>query len=80
MTDALLLAIRRLAANESLDGETITAAFSQIMRGECTPAQVAALLMALPVKGETSTEFAGASRAMPGAMNLLPAASPELLG
>lgn len=79
MSDALLTAIRRLAASESLDGETITAAFSQIMRGEGTPAQVAALLMALRVKGETSTEVAGAARAMRGAMIVLPAQSPETL-
>ncbi|MBC8089708.1 MAG: anthranilate phosphoribosyltransferase, partial [Phycisphaerae bacterium] len=79
MTDALLIAIRKLAANESLDGDTITAAFTQIMRGEGTPAQVAALLMALRVKGETSIEVAGAARAMRAAMNVLPAASPESL-
>jgi len=79
VTDALLQAVRKLAANESLDGETITAAFSQIMRGEGTPALVAALLMALRVKGETSIEVAGAARAMRGAMNVLPASNPEML-
>lgn len=79
MSDSLLTAIRRLATGESLDGETITAAFSQIMRGEGTPAQVAALLMALRVKGETATEVAGAARAMRGAMNVLPAMNPESL-
>jgi anthranilate phosphoribosyltransferase len=50
---ALRLAIRRLAGGESLDRESITGAFDVIMRGEATPAQVAALLMALRVKGET---------------------------
>lgn len=79
MTDSLQLAIRRLAANESLDAESITAAFTQIMKGEGTPVQVAALLMALRVKGETSTEVAGVARALRAAMNVLPADTPEML-
>lgn len=79
MTDSLQLAIRKLAANESLDADAITNAFGQIMRGEGTPVQVAALLMALRVKGETSTEVAGVARALRAAMIVLPAASPELL-
>lgn len=79
MTDALVAAIRKLAQNESLDADSISQAFDHIMRGEGTPAQVAALLMALRIKGETSTEVAGVARAMRGAMNVLPALSPELL-
>jgi anthranilate phosphoribosyltransferase len=35
---------------------SITKAFDVIMRGEGTPVQVAALLMALRVKGETAAE------------------------
>jgi anthranilate phosphoribosyltransferase len=38
------------------------------MRGEATPAQVAALLIGLRVKGETAEEVAGAARAMRDAM------------
>jgi anthranilate phosphoribosyltransferase len=79
LADALLAAIRRLALNESLDADAITLAFTQIMRGEGTPVQVAALLMALRVKGETSTEVAGAARAMREAMIVLPATDPHLL-
>lgn len=79
MSDALLQAIRKLAANESLDADAISSAFGQIMRGEGTPAQVAAMLMALRVKGETSTEVAGVARAMRSVMNVLPAADPHLL-
>lgn len=79
MTDALVAAIRKLAQNESLDADSISQAFDHIMRGEGTPAQVAALLMALRIKGETSTEVAGVARAMRGAMNVLPALNPELL-
>lgn len=79
MSDALLQAIRKLAANESLDAESISNAFGQIMRGEGTPAQVAAMLMALRVKGETPTEVAGVARAMRTVMNVLPATDPHLL-
>ena len=79
MSDALLQAIRKLAANESLDADAISSAFGQIMRGEGTPAQVAAMLMALRVKGETSTEVAGVARAMRAVMNVLPATDPHLL-
>src|SRR2546425_10231872 len=38
------------------------------MRGEATPAQIAALLMGLRVKGETPEEVAGAARALREAM------------
>jgi anthranilate phosphoribosyltransferase len=70
-------AIKRLASGESLDGPAITRAFSVIMRGEGTPAQVAALLMALRVKGETATEVAGVVEALREAMVVLPARAPE---
>ncbi|MGV3707906.1 MAG: anthranilate phosphoribosyltransferase [Gemmatimonas sp.] len=79
MSDALVQALKKLAANESLDAESISSAFGQIMRGEGTPAQVAAMLMALRVKGETPTEVAGVARAMRSVMNVLPAADPHLL-
>ncbi|MCC6243075.1 MAG: anthranilate phosphoribosyltransferase [Gemmatimonadaceae bacterium] len=77
--DALQQAIRRLAAHESLDGATISRAFDVIMRGEGTPAQVAALLMALRVKGETSAEVAGVVEALRRAMIVMPAEAPEEL-
>jgi anthranilate phosphoribosyltransferase len=61
-------AIDQLAAGRRL-GEQLTAeAFAQLMRGEATPAQTAALLMGLRVQGETGEEVAGAVRAMRGAM------------
>jgi anthranilate phosphoribosyltransferase len=76
-TEPLTIAIKRLASGESLDGGAITRAFSVIMRGEGTPAQVAALLMALRVKGETPTEVAGVVEALREAMVVLPARAPE---
>jgi anthranilate phosphoribosyltransferase len=72
-------AIRRLAAHESLDAESVRRAFGVIMRGEGTPVQVTALLMALRVKGETPTEVAGVVAALREAMIVLPAERPEEL-
>ncbi len=77
--DALATAIRRLAAHESLDSAEITRAFGVIMRGEGTPAQVAAMLMALRVKGETAAEVAGVVEALREAMVVIPAELPDEL-
>lgn len=77
--DALAQAIRRLAAHETLDGATLTSAFGVIMRGEATPAQIAAILMALRVKGETAAEVAGVVEAMREAMVVLSADAVEEL-
>lgn len=78
-TEALSQAIRRLAAHESLDRAAIADAFSVIMRGEGSPAQVAGLLMALRVKGETAEEVAGVVQALRNAMVVLPATEPDAL-
>ncbi|MDQ8162090.1 MAG: anthranilate phosphoribosyltransferase [Gemmatimonadota bacterium] len=71
--------IRQLAAHQALDGETVRQAFGAIMRGEGTPVQVAALLMALRVKGETAEEVAGVVTALREAMVVVAAADPESL-
>jgi len=71
--EALATAIKRLAMHASLDADTLRAAFGVIMRGEGTAAQVAALLMALRVKGETADEVAGVVQALRDAMVVLPA-------
>ena len=61
-------AIRQLATGASLSADESRAAFDAVMSGEATPAQIAALLVGLRVKGETPEEVAGAARALRGAM------------
>ena len=56
--------LARLAAGEHLAESEAEAAFGIIMAGEATPAQIAALLMAMRVRGETVAELTGAVRAM----------------
>jgi anthranilate phosphoribosyltransferase len=72
-------AIRRLATGESLTELESRVAFGAVMSGEATSAQIAALLVGLRVKGETSAEVAGAADAMRLAMVRLPAESPDQL-
>lgn len=72
-------AIRQLAMGGSLSEPQARDAFGTVMRGEATPAQVAALLVGLRVKGETADEVAGAADALRGAMVHLPADRPDLL-
>jgi anthranilate phosphoribosyltransferase len=75
----LRVAIKRLAFGETLDADAAAEAFDVIMRGEGTAAQIAALLMALRIKGETTAEVTGAARALRTAMVRLPATRPEEL-
>ena len=72
-------ALRRLATGYSLSAAESRAAFDVIMSGEATPAQVAAVLMALRVKGETADEVAGAAHALRDAMVRLPCERPDEL-
>nr|WP_314071409.1 anthranilate phosphoribosyltransferase [uncultured Roseococcus sp.] len=56
--------LARLAAGERLAESEAETAFGIIMAGEATPAQIAGLLMAMRVRGETVAEMTGAVRAM----------------
>ncbi|WP_198381771.1 anthranilate phosphoribosyltransferase [Roseomonas sp. KE2513] len=56
--------LARLAAGERLAESEAEAAFGTVMAGEATPAQIAGLLMAMRVRGETVAEMTGAVRAM----------------
>jgi anthranilate phosphoribosyltransferase len=56
--------LARLAAGERLAESEAEAAFGVVMAGEATPAQIAGMLMAMRVRGETVPEMTGAVRAM----------------
>ena len=76
---SLRSAIEQLAQGASLGREATSAAFDAVMQGQATPVQVAALLMGLRSKGETSEEVAGAVLALRRAMTRLEADDPQLL-
>ena len=61
--------IKRALARENLSTEEVVQAFGHIMDGEASPAQIAALLIALRCKGETVDELTGAATAMRNRMN-----------
>ncbi|MBI3982134.1 MAG: anthranilate phosphoribosyltransferase [Gemmatimonadetes bacterium] len=76
---AIARSLRALAQGD-LPGEELTsAAFGELMRGETTPAQTAALLMGLRVRGETPAELTGAVRAVRSAMVRVPVDDPALV-
>ncbi len=54
----------RLSGGENLSQEESAAAFEAVLRGECSDAEIALLLMALRTKGETADEIAGAAATM----------------
>jgi anthranilate phosphoribosyltransferase len=78
-TSPLGQAIAALANRQSLSERQTTEVFGVVMRGEATPAQLAALLMGLRVKGETAEEVAGAARALRDAMVRVAADGPHLV-
>lgn len=64
MPSGLKPVLARLANRATLTEPEAEEAFGTIMAGEATPAQIAALLMAMRVRGEAVAEIAGAARAM----------------
>ena len=65
--------IARIATRASLSVADAENAFAEVMEGRATPVQVAALLVALRVKGEHPSEIAGGVRALRRAMIPVPA-------
>ena len=57
-------AIRALVEGHDLSAEEAHIAMMQVMSGDASPAQIAAFMVALRVKGETPDEIAGCARAM----------------
>ncbi len=64
-------AIARVLAGENLDTAEAAAVMHEIMSGHASPAQIAALLVALRVKGETADEIVGFVRTMREHMTLV---------
>lgn len=75
MTLTLRPVLARLAEGEALSEAEAEAAFGLLMEGEATPSQIAGLLMAMRVRGETVPEITGAARAMRARM--LAVAAPD---
>jgi anthranilate phosphoribosyltransferase len=65
--------LAKLAGGEVLSADEAEGAFTIIMSGEATPAQIGALLMAMRVRGETVPEITGAVRAMRARMTAIEA-------
>jgi anthranilate phosphoribosyltransferase len=59
-------AIGRVVTGEALTRDLARGAMEQILAGEATPAQIAALAVALRMKGEAPDEIAGMAEAMRG--------------
>lgn len=76
---ALRQALQRIAAGASLSESEAEAALAEIMAGESSPAAVAGLLMGMRSRGESSSEIAGAVRALRAAMRVVPVLSAERL-
>lgn len=77
--EAVQNAIKALANGQELTEGQSRDAFSAIMDGQATGVQVAALLVAMRVKGETPGEVAGAARALRDAMVVLDSDDPDNL-
>ena len=56
--------LKTLLDKRSLTRDQVRQAFTQLMEGKLTPVQIAALLTALRIKGETVEEITGAAEAM----------------
>lgn len=83
MPDATPTAVQRLVAalahGRPLRREEVGTAFDQIMRGDATAVQIAAVLTGLRVRGETADVIAGAAQALRRAMVSLPLPDPSAL-
>jgi anthranilate phosphoribosyltransferase len=64
MSDAVRAALAAVIDGEALDRDQAHRAMGAVMDGESTPSQLAALLVALRMRGETVDELAGFAQAM----------------
>jgi anthranilate phosphoribosyltransferase len=75
LTVDLTKLIARVAGGARLSADEAETAFVEVMEGRATPVQLAALLVAMRVRGETPQEIAGGVRALRRAM--VPVAAPD---
>ncbi len=75
MSDAFKPYLQKLVSHETLSRAETTEAFSIMMAGEATMAQMGGFLAALRLRGETVDEIAGAAMAMQARM--VPLAAPD---
>src|SRR5436305_15314698 len=64
MSDLVRAALAEIVEGGTLSTDEATGAMGAVMDGEATPAQLAALLMGLRMRGETVEELAGFALAM----------------
>jgi len=79
MTAAMQAAIRKVVDARDLTEQEAFSVASAIMGGQATSAQIAALLVALRMKGETADEITGFARAMRQGATPLPLPSEGLV-
>ena len=60
----IVRAISQIVEGKGLSEEEASCAMEEIMEGEATPAQIAAFMVALRMKGETIAEITGCAKAM----------------
>jgi anthranilate phosphoribosyltransferase len=78
MSDAFKPLLARLADGATLTEDDAEAFFAACLRGEPTPAQVAAALTAMRLRGETVGEIAAGARAMRRAASMLEVPYPTI--
>ncbi len=76
---SLLEAIATAAGRNEVPAAVLEAGFGEIVAGEATPAQIAALLVALRTKGETVSEIAAAARALAAHATTVTASDPRTI-
>ena len=71
-------AINTLVSGKSISFEEASGAMEEIMSGEATPAQIAAFVTALRIKGETADEIAGMASVMRAKATLVKVSGPVI--
>jgi anthranilate phosphoribosyltransferase len=75
MGEAIRTAIASLASGETLSRDAAEVVLGEVLDGDATPAQLAAVLVAMRMRGETVDELTGFVRAMRA--RVLPVTAPE---